>query len=191
MFHSAPRSVERGDQFRARSLRSTSPGFNPRPAQSSGATLSCLAVLIDRRRFNPRPAQSSGATDRAICAVPQSVRVSIRAPLSRAGRPGNLPTTAAGSCRFKLRRPAQSSGATQRRPISHINGSLMFKSAPRSVERGDEEKNGNNVAIRHVSIRAPLSRAGRPHRTRSSPNPLLFQSAPRSVERGDPAKPRK
>ncbi len=61
-FQSAPRSVERGDV----NLDGKEDGiacFNPRPAQSSGATTAGGETLPTRSGFNPRPAQSSGATD--------------------------------------------------------------------------------------------------------------------------------
>ena len=87
VFQSAPRSVERGDP--------------------------CLCSIASRRlvSFNPRPAQSSGATDISTCMATRYDEVSIRAPLSRAGRP-ELPNSHSATHGFNPR-PAQSSGATR------------------------------------------------------------------------------
>ena len=153
MFQSAPRSVERGDSRAGRSARRRS-GFNPRPAQSSGATLRASTLRSAKPCFNPRPAQSSGATTRCPSALTQ---------------------------RFNPR-PAQSSGATSCRELR--SDAAVFQSAPRSVERGDPARgamyssamfqsaprssSGATGCSRpvastvDVSIRAPLSRAGRP-----------------------------
>ncbi len=135
--------------------------FNPRPAQSSGATAQHADRDVTNVSFNPRPAQSSGATRRIRDVADRVLRVSIRAPLSRAGR-------------------LASAYSTSRR------AGLQFQSAPRSVERGDAWRNRVGPPFSHrfnprpaqssgatcrgsprsrtdqVSIRAPLSRAGRP-----------------------------
>ena len=107
-FQSAPRSCERGDTTPPAARRALG-SFNPRPALASGATSfnssicrlsaqfqsaprSCergdtlkAAPVDGSKGFNPRPALASGATPYVIN-VAAVGRVSIRAPLLRAGR---------------------------------------------------------------------------------------------------------
>ncbi len=177
--------LSRAGRLRADQLtKSSGMGFNPRPAQSSGATLS--SCLVDRGRCAfqsaPRSVERGDLPAHAYRVV--TLRVSIRAPLSRAGRPGTTITCV--DVRSFNPRPAQSSGATCRSATSDVATDVV------------------------VSIRAPLSRAGRPwsecawHADRCGFNPrpaqssgattlasttrsdaTSFQSAPRSVERGD------
>ena len=137
-----------------------------------------------------------------------STVVSIRAPLSRAGRRWKV--LASGRAGSFNPRPAQSSGATSAARTSAVRSSV-FRSAPRSVERGDlitldvgcerervsiraplsrAGRHGICVATargKDVSIRAPLSRAGRRVVVQRVLRICSFQSAPRSVERGDAA----
>ncbi len=106
--------------------------------------------------FNPRPALASGATN-APWVFSLRLQVSIRAPLSRAGR-------------------RATHGLNSREPV--------FQSAPRSRERGDKRIDEGSKLL-GVSIRAPLSRAGRQRFSRHTFGSSVFQSAPRSRERGD------
>ncbi len=159
VFQSAPRSVERGDRRRSPQAHGSTVSFNPRPAQSSGATRSQCS-RHPRREVSIRAPLSRAGRPSAMT-VSRSVhqRVSIRAPLSRAGRPWYV-----DACRESDRgfnpRPAQSSGATCGLR-GHDIATRRFQSAPRSVERGD-------VTASEVDACASV-----------------FQSAPRSVERGD------
>ena len=106
-FQSAPRSRERDDPHLPKS-ESPPPSFNPRPALASGTTCRCVRALTLHRRFNPRPALASGTTtamiqatvllwfqsaprsrerdDARVSVSVEGADVSIRAPLSRAGR---------------------------------------------------------------------------------------------------------
>ncbi len=63
--------------------------------------------------------------------------------------------------------------------------SPLFQSAPRSRERGDHRPRHCDPSPFLVSIRAPLSRAGRLQAPHDGATPRRFQSAPRSRERGD------
>ena len=178
-FQSAPRSEERGDGHH----HPTSPQkccFNPRPAPKSGAIQTTSGQTTDQR-------------------------VSIRAPLRRAGRwhrcgyrrqwrcfnPRPAPKSGAmtpafhessqGAC-FNPR-PAPKSGAIST-PALPFPALLSFnpRPAPKSgaiYEQILAEKQAN------VSIRAPLRRAGRCKKAGASFVPAMFQSAPRSEERGD------
>ncbi len=180
--------------------------FNPRPAHARGATRrgrlrSGLIVC-----FNPRPAHARGAT-RAVGAPGRQGRVSIRAPRTRAGRPGYT--------------------------VTQIDD-ILFQSAPRARARGDKDRHGLRAAPRGfnprpahargatlegrglqpllggfnprpahargattptafcprssvVSIRAPRTRAGRQIDVWTSRRSSAFQSAPRARARGDAA----
>ena len=154
-------------------------------------------------RFNPRPALASGTTP--PCGHPCAVGVvSIRAPLSRAGR---------RKADFGILwyngfnpRPALASGTTPM--IRFTSRTMMFQSAPRSRERDDLHSpiaplrpcrfnprpalasgttfvSTARISDECVSIRAPLSRAGRPRRPNARRAARRFQSAPRSRERDD------
>ncbi len=149
-FQSAPRSRERGDPFN-RSLTEFNNRFNPRPAHASGATLQSTDSAVC---FNPRPAHAAGRLTAAI-----GVDVSIRAPLTRAGRPGAL------TLRIVTFQSAPRSAAG-RLCLSANRRSEMFQSAPRSRERGDT-----------------LTRSTRC--TRDGQRRIAFQSAPRPRGRGD------
>ena len=162
-FQSTPRSIERGDASR-RCCRPTAVCFNPRPARSSGATDMARHHMGDGIcGFNPRPARSSGATSTLI-------------------------TPRLTSCGFNPR-PARSSGATIM-PNSSVFGLARFQSTPRSIERGDRWRRATAMAVRAVSIHAPLDRAGRPISCRDTWMPKKFQSTPRSIERGDAQRPK-
>ena len=118
----------------------------------------------DRRRlawaagaacFNPRPALTSGAT--LFVNIPSIIHRFQSAP--RSHERGDM--TATGARRHWLGfnpRPALTSGATRYRP--RPRQSNQFQSAPRSHERGDWTSLLQTRTSR-VSIRAPLSRAGR------------------------------
>ena len=62
--------------------------------------------------------------------------------------------------------------------------SIKFQSAPRSRDRGDPLALSNQPPC-VVSIRAPVSRPGRPARVQPAVIRSGFQSAPRSRDRGD------
>ncbi len=202
-FQSAPRSVERGDwPSSARDV--TRSGFNPRPAQSSGAT--AARARVPRLTYVSIRAPLSRAGRRCAIAVDHvHVRVSIRAPLSRAGRRLSERQT---DLRVSIRAPLSRAG--RRDDLVRSPRLQRFQSAPRSVERGDAsdlgasratsigfnprpaQSSGATRSTMHSALRrvmfqsAPRSvergdRSRRPHRERM----LLFQSAPRSVERGD------
>ena len=136
-FQSAPRSLERGDQTEAEASGLIA-GFNPRPALSNGATAPTS---------QPLPA---GA-------------VSIRAPLSRTGRPRGS-DAARSDCPVSIRAPLSRTGRHRHHAAWEVDGA--------------------------VSIRAPLSRTGRRLRPWWSASNEMFQSAPRSLERGDTTAPR-
>ena len=105
-FQSAPRSVERGDVLGPRARRAQE-CFNPRPAQSSGATRS-VDGGSSSQGFNPRPAQSSGATNIGVA---------------------NLQV-----CAFQSAPRSVERGDYWQRWVA---SGTLFQSAPRSVERGD------------------------------------------------------
>ena len=178
-FQSAPRSRERGDGT-GRTIDRSHCCFNPRPAHASGAT-NCASSVLGVSLFQSAPRsrergdivrilmvslnpqfqsapRSRERGDRRSVLIPTTMQVSIRAPLTRAGR---LPVHSSPS----------------------RNGS--FQSAPRSRERGDSKcrpyrrltwsfnprpahASGATAASTleridsYVSIRAPLTRAGRP-----------------------------
>ena len=112
--------------------------------------------------FNPRPGHATGATS--------SILRGRRSTPSFNPRPGHA--TGATAERLPVPRPL-----------------VMFQSAPRSRDRGDEVRShgeGRNV----VSIRAPVTRPGRPAGNAGNAQQTVFQSAPRSRDRGDPLCPR-
>ncbi len=109
------------------------------------------------RSFNPRPALASGTTV-GISLATAAAAVSIRVPLSRAGRP----------CKR-----------------SALRKQRLFQSASRSRERDDTIKIKQPPATIVVSIRVPLSRAGRLTVDTSTLKVDSFQSASRSRERDD------
>ena len=156
MFQSAPRSRERGDRRRPQRSCCGTSSFNPRPALASGAirltpshraptTVSIRAPLSRAGRyvvaemirrlggFNPRPALASGAI------LPTSARTSKRTgfnprPALASGAMLGQRGIGCSSRRFNPR-PALASGAIMIHP--------------------------GVVRVLIVSIRAPLSRAGR------------------------------
>ncbi len=135
------------------------PRFNPRPALASGTTRIISASLRALPSFNPRPALASGTTGyRRNQRVNQ--RVSIRAPLSRAGRLDPLrqrdPLPA-----VSIRAPLSRAG--RRLTKGRVSQLVKFQSAPRSRERDDPQTEREADALD------------------------LFQSAPRSRERDDPS----
>ncbi len=155
MFQSAPRSEERGD-FAERRGSATPGGFNPRPAPKSGAIL--------------------GARDAV-----GNVVVSIRAPLRRAGRCAPTPRAAASRSFQSAPRSEERGDSRSRAPTADI-ASFNPRPAPKSgAIRADDAR----AELAHVSIRAPLRRAGRYSTKILSPEHRRFQSAPRSEERGD------
>ena len=111
-----------------------------------------------RGRFNPRPAHSRGATPQERVRACPGVVVSIRAPRTRAGRPG---------------------GARDRHAAGHVS-----IRAPRT-RAGRLLLLGLVVGSVRVSIRAPRTRAGRPSSSTRTPRRPRFQSAPRALARGD------
>ena len=155
--------------------------------------------------FHPRPAQSSGSTW-----TPSLLRshspVSIRAPpvewgdpilawsleqlaqFQSASRPverGDVEPTATAKEQQQFQSaPRSVERGDVFRGLQRIR-SILFQSAPRSVERGDPAYPGAKRGPREVSIRAPLSRAGRLPVIEIERDVETFQSAPRSVERGD------
>ena len=180
MFQSAPRSRDRGDCSRpAKSIRPAC--FNPRPGLATGAT----TLSPDMQAF---------------------VQVSIRAPVSRPGRPPTI-CTAGSLLRSFNPRPGLATGATEkpvnqphpssvsiRAPVSRPGRQAscsshqpkrLFQSAPRSRDRGDLLCGSIILHLEQVSIRAPVSRPGRPLFIEKAIHFPLFQSAPRSRDRGD------
>ena len=107
MFQSAPRSVERGDPKPQCKVRTSS--FNPRPAQSSGATGETLGLAYRM--------------------------VSIRAPLSRAGRPSLRRLTSGKQLFQSAPRSVERGNSVYGEDCARRM--RVFQSAPRSVERGD------------------------------------------------------
>ena len=193
MFQSAPRSRER-DDFGTVDQLVTRRRFNPRPALASGTTPHRCGRLLVAACFNPRPALASGTTyaDQAACgavefqSAPRSrerddearpqvgagVVVSIRAPLSRAGRHCEHYTAPTPSD-VSIRAPLSRAGRPYQIPA--VQGLVRFQSAPRSRERDDCALQCSRLGLL-VSIRAPLSRAGRrpvgaDQRSRSGFNP--------------------
>ena len=155
LFQSAPRSEERGDRSRRKSLR-VGQWFQSAPRSEERGDLSARSNTPPSACFNPRPAPRSGATGSGRYHL-GGFGVSIRAPLRGAGRHW---------------------------PVAASTSGLVFQSAPRSEERGDRAvgpyphggrcfnprpapRSGATVAIhragggREVSIRAPLRGAGR------------------------------
>ena len=61
--------------------------FNPRPGHATGATDAVYASKDIERCFNPRPGHATGATEADIVEA-RIYAVSIRAPVTRPGRPG-------------------------------------------------------------------------------------------------------
>ncbi len=113
----------------------------------------------------------------------RSLPVSIRAPLSRAGRHRRRQATARDAGWFQS---APRSVERGDQSACHVGDVRRFQSAPRSVERGDLLRSPGFAPTYDVSIRAPLSRAGRRARSVAVTRARdAFQSAPRSVERGD------
>ncbi len=133
VFQSAPRAHARGDVLQCSST-STWHCFNPRPALTRGATRTNDNTKTPRQSFNPRPALTRGATAVSWCVAPVVV-VSIRAPRSRAGRPGLRPSQPLGLS-VSIRAPRSRAG----RPtaFSHADFAWLFQSAPRAHARGDQ-----------------------------------------------------
>ncbi len=180
-FQSAPRSRDRGDALLLRNC-DQSKCFNPRPGHATGAT----------------PGDAFCFTDGTV---------SIRAPVTRPGRPHVFDS-------------AEPRGWFQSAPRSRDRGDLaaepqrhrakMFQSAPRSRDRGDvgglrsnvpdirfNPRPGHATGATHcscgtvtkvsVSIRAPVTRPGRLSDPLLTYQDCAFQSAPRSRDRGDSA----
>ena len=171
-----------------------------RAGRHAGLATTAVAAFVSIRAPLSRAGRHRGAH-----ALGDSNRVSIRAPLSRAGR---RPDTGAAP-RFDLFQSAPRSRERGDAPhSSQPFANQSFQSAPRSRERGDSARSspcpGRSsfnprpalasgatfefpIKDEHarVSIRAPLSRAGRLRRVVSAAPLMLFQSAPRSRERGD------
>ena len=180
-FQSAPRSRERGDHHSTAFFRSPA-SFNPRPAHASGATLCQVELYSLVVGFNPRPAHASGAT---VCQVGESINhlvVSIRAPLTRAGRrithvaipmvtefqsaprsrergDGNR-TSLTGFRPCFNPRPAHASGATASRGTDSLMP-MGFNPRPAHASGATYSESRLSSTL-CVSIRAPLTRAGRP-----------------------------
>ncbi len=131
--------------------------FNPRPAHASGATYFRLPKIGHRCGFNPRPAHASGATYQTSL-PPLCLFVSIRAPLTRAGR---------------------------RAPVRAIGQEIWVSIRAPLTRAGRLKRLREMVSLIRVSIRAPLTRAGRHTACVLNPESMPFQSAPRSRERGD------
>ena len=130
-FQSAPRSLDRGDTV----ILSPSPAlvlFQSAPRSlDRGDRIRCR-VFAGRSSFNPRPGHSTGATDVNFF-NPLAFAVSIRAPVTRPGRPGGHSILKMDGC-FNPR-PGHSTGAT---PRLRLHGNCF-----------------------EVSIRAPVTRPGR------------------------------
>ena len=130
---------------------------------ATGATRKGKSAVPPHPCFNPRPGLATGATQVRI--LPGLlVCVSIRAPVSRPGRPrGTMLVQATG-------------GVSIRAPVSRPG---------RQYHRHHEQRKHT------VSIRAPVSRPGRLRLRRRLRRMMKFQSAPRSRDRGDspPASP--
>ncbi len=178
--------------------------FNPRPALASGATRPPNRPSV-RKIVSIRAPLSRAGRPIATKTCPTVEVVSIRAPLSRAGR-RVVPTVAAPVIVFQSAPRSRERGDDAN--TVGVTHSIAFQSAPRSRERGDIARS-RTVCVgqcfnprpalasgatpdanpgqgpRLVSIRAPLSRAGRPVPVSSSNASRWFQSAPRSRERGD------
>ncbi len=179
LFQSAPRSRER-DDYRHQVFRELRPCFNPRPALASGTT-------------------------QCECGQSRMIEVSIRAPLSRAGRLGQCsarpqrgcfnprPALASGTTTHGRSwsvpvpcfnpRPALASGTTTQRTTASSSW-RSFNPRP-ALASGTTQALMCATLVRSVSIRAPLSRAGRRSRAAPRQRRPKFQSAPRSRERDD------
>ena len=107
-FQSAPRSRDRGDSSRRANWRPWT-SFNPRPGHATGATSKGGNIVSEICSFNPRPGHATGAT-RTYFRIHAACAVSIRAPVTRPGRPARQELT---------------------------NAAPLFQSAPRSRDRGD------------------------------------------------------
>ena len=170
----------------------------------SGTTIARASRPSRRIRFNPRPALASGTTHRHKADGLAWV-VSIRAPLSRAGRLfvfEDLPPVALfqsaprsrerDDCRRERTRAA--TAVSIRAPLSRagrladpekgMGFAHVSIRAPLS-RAGRREDAFEVIVVSVVSIRAPLSRAGRHAPTRYKVQINGFQSAPRSRERDD------
>ena len=155
-FQSAPRSRDRGDTRDWWAARQNE-GFQSAPRSRDRGDPRHFAAFAERNCFNPRPGHATGATRlpevEKLCA-----RVSIRAPVTRPGRPGN-----------------------SREPRTDT----MFQSAPRSRDRGDKPP-PFGMMMPLVFQSAPRSRdRGDFAQATERLRPELFQSAPRSRDRGD------
>ncbi len=155
-FQSAPRPRGRGD-FVSTSVVPSHASFNPRPAHAGGATYTtstCVEVLLSfqsaprprgrgdkrgltshphSRGFNPRPAHAGGATS-AAAKLYRDMKVSIRAPPTRAGRP-NVTTASPSAALFQSAPRPRGRGDVKAR--GETISKLVFQSAPRPRGRGD------------------------------------------------------
>ncbi len=179
MFQSAPRAHARGDADNLQAGDQFS-GFQSAPRAHARGDICSKSSKPSARSFNPRPALTRGATQFAG-GHSRDIRVSIRAPRSRAGRRHRAFTPVRFS-RFQSAPRAHArgdeSGVTKQLSLRCFN--------PRpALTRGATLEIGGLLAAGIVSIRAPRSRAGRPSTAGFCLGANLFQSAPRAHARGD------
>ncbi len=130
--------------------------------------------------FNPRPGLATGAT-RALGPVKSSRQVSIRAPVSRPGRP-HPPLRRQNKMCFNPR-PGLATGATRALVQRQARGTVSIRAPVSRPGRRRAKRIAGTSG--DVSIRAPVSRPGRPGAAGFKVMLNTFQSAPRSRDRGD------
>ena len=108
--------------------------------------------------------------------------VSIRAPVSRPGRPGNSGNSSATNF-VSIRAPVSRPGRHMERLRESASGGVSIRAPVSRPGRHDHSSIVGDAAV--VSIRAPVSRPGRPSKPGCGQPPARFQSAPRSRDRGD------
>ncbi len=180
-FQSAPRSCDRGDT-QTSSVAPVLLSFNPRPGLATGATRCSRFSLRALARFNPRPGLATGATAPEVRHF-KLKKVSIRAPVLRPGRLRKFFSSAAPGACFNPR-PGLATGATYA-PARILLRNIVFQSAPRSCDRGDEFS--TTSMFRFALFQSAPRSCDRGDLTMlpTTMPTMMFQSAPRSCDRGD------
>ncbi len=179
-FQSASRSRERDDVFRL-SEALEKPVFQSASRSRERDDHNSRTPHRPQHGFNPRPALASGTTS-AMGGTLRENPVSIRVPLSRAGRRGYVARASLEhtvSIRVPLSRAGRLPLPLPLRVFQAVSIRVPLSRAGRLL------RDGADHWILGVSIRVPLSRAGRLASRNPAAVELLFQSASRSRERDD------
>ncbi len=154
--------------------------FNPRPALASGTT-SPGGLHRHPRAVSIRAPLSRAGRLNPTLGFTHHIEVSIRAPLSRAGRLAG-PVGCFSETVVSIRAPLSRAGRLV--PEALFPHDLKFQSAPRSRERDDQGAETPQMNFSGFNPRPALA-SGTTKRIQVNDILMLFQSAPRSRERDD------